>query len=104
MRSWSPLIVPFPGKLWPARRRVTCESWAQNKPGGLTPGGHRKNGGPDPPCNMASMRTLRLSAALALVAAGLFAAQPTVQEAKKFLDDAEKKLLALGNEAGQASW
>src|SRR5579863_5399374 len=53
---------------------------------------------------MASMRTLRLSAALALVAAGLFAATPTVQEAKKFLDDAEKKLLALGNQAGQASW
>jgi peptidyl-dipeptidase A len=50
------------------------------------------------------MRTLRLSAALALFAAGLFAAQPTVQEAKKFLDDAEKKLLVLGNEAGQASW
>jgi peptidyl-dipeptidase A len=50
------------------------------------------------------MRTLRLSAALALFAAGLFAAAPTVQEAKKFLDDAEKKLFALGYEAGQASW
>ena len=50
------------------------------------------------------MRTLRLSAALALFAAALFAAPPTVQEAKKFLDDAEKKLLALANEAGQASW
>src|SRR5712691_10017315 len=53
---------------------------------------------------MASMRTFRLSAALALFAAGLFAAPPTVQEAKKFLDDAEKKLFALGYEAGQASW
>jgi len=53
---------------------------------------------------MAFMRTLRLSAALALFSAVLFAAQPTVQEAKKFLDDAEKKLLALANEAGQASW
>ena len=50
------------------------------------------------------MRTLRLSAALALFATALFAAPPTVQEAKKFLDDAEKKLLALANEAGQASW
>jgi peptidyl-dipeptidase A len=50
------------------------------------------------------MRTFRLSAALALFAAGLFAAPPTVQEAKKFLDDAEKKLFALGYEAGQASW
>ncbi|HTD43303.1 MAG TPA: M2 family metallopeptidase [Bryobacteraceae bacterium] len=50
------------------------------------------------------MRTLRLSAALALFAAALFAAVPTVQEAKKFLDDAEKKLFALGYEAGQASW
>jgi peptidyl-dipeptidase A len=50
------------------------------------------------------MRTFRLSAVLALVAAGLFAAAPTVQEAKKFLDDAEKKLFALGYEAGQASW
>lgn len=45
-----------------------------------------------------------MSAALALFAVALFAAAPTVQEAKKFLDDAEKKLLALGNEAGQASW
>ena len=50
------------------------------------------------------MRTFRLSAALALFTAELFAAQPTVQEAKKFLDDAEKKLFALGYEAGQASW
>src|SRR5437868_1561823 len=50
------------------------------------------------------MRTLRLSAALALFNAALFAAQPTVQEAKKFLDDAETKLLALSTEAGQASW
>src|SRR5216683_5610607 len=60
--------------------------------------------GPDPPCKMASMRTFRLSAALALFAVALFAAPPTVQEAKKFLDDAEKKLFALGYEAGQASW
>jgi peptidyl-dipeptidase A len=50
------------------------------------------------------MRTFRLSAVLALLAAGLFAAAPTVQEAKKFLEDAEKKLFALGYEAGQASW
>ena len=50
------------------------------------------------------MRTFRLSTLLALFAAGLFAAAPTVQEAKKFLDDAEKKLFALGYEAGQASW
>jgi peptidyl-dipeptidase A len=50
------------------------------------------------------MKTLRLCAALALFTTGLFAAAPTVQEAKKFLDDAERKLLALGNEAGQASW
>ena len=50
------------------------------------------------------MRTFRLSAVLAVFAAGLFAAPPTVQEAKKFLDDAEKKLFALGYEAGQASW
>jgi len=50
------------------------------------------------------MRTLRLSGALALFAVALFAAGPTVQEAKKFLDDAEKNLFALGYEAGQASW
>jgi peptidyl-dipeptidase A len=50
------------------------------------------------------MRTFRLSAALALFAVALFAAPPTVQEARKFLDDAEKKLFALGYEAGQASW
>jgi peptidyl-dipeptidase A len=50
------------------------------------------------------MRTLRLSAVLALFAASLLAAAPTVPEAKKFLDDAEKKLFALGYEAGQASW
>jgi len=38
--------------------------------------------------------------------ATLLAAQqpPTVQTAKKFLDDAEAKLLTLGNEASQASW
>ena len=45
-----------------------------------------------------------MSAGLAVFAAGLFAAVPTVQEAKKFLDDAEKKLFVLGYEAGQASW
>jgi len=41
----------------------------------------------------------------AFVFAGLvFGAQPTVQEAKKFLDDADKKLFDLSLEASQASW
>jgi len=39
-----------------------------------------------------------------LLAPILFGAQPTVQEAKKFLDDAEVKLDKLGVEAGRASW
>jgi peptidyl-dipeptidase A len=39
-----------------------------------------------------------------LLAPALFAAQPTVQEAKKFLDDAEVKLDKLGVEAGRAAW
>src|SRR5271170_8127278 len=39
-----------------------------------------------------------------LLAPALFAAQPTVQEAKKFLDDAEVKLYKLGVESGRASW
>jgi peptidyl-dipeptidase A len=45
------------------------------------------------------MRTLIL-----LVAPVLFAASPTVQEAKKFLDDAEEKLMALSIEANRAGW
>src|SRR5438874_275018 len=48
---------------------------------------------------MASMRTLVL-----LAAPVLFAASPTVQEAKKFLDDAETKLMALSVEASRAGW
>ena len=34
----------------------------------------------------------------------LFGAQPTAQDAKKFLDDAEKKLFDLSLESSQASW
>ena len=34
----------------------------------------------------------------------MFGAQPTVQDAKKFLDDAEKKLFDLNLEASQAAW
>jgi peptidyl-dipeptidase A len=48
---------------------------------------------------MAFMRTLIL-----LTAPVLFAASPTVQEAKKFLDDAETKLMALSVEASRAGW
>src|SRR5271157_3541916 len=40
----------------------------------------------------------------ALCVTSLFAAQPTVEDARKFLDDAEQRLLVLGNEAQQASW
>ena len=47
---------------------------------------------------------LRAPAILALFAALAFAAPPTAQEAKKFLDDAEKKLFDLGLDAGQAAW
>src|SRR5258708_482493 len=57
------------------------------------------------------MRTFRcisksaLRVAAPFLFAGLvFGAQPTVQEAKKFLDDAEKKLFDLSLEASQASW
>jgi peptidyl-dipeptidase A len=39
-----------------------------------------------------------------LLAPLLFGAQPTVQEAKKFLDDAEPRLDKLGVEAGRAAW
>jgi peptidyl-dipeptidase A len=39
-----------------------------------------------------------------LLAPVLFAASPTVQEAKKFLDSAEEKLMALGIEANRAGW
>ena len=39
-----------------------------------------------------------------LLAPLLYGAQPTVQEAKKFLDDAEVKLDKLGVEAGRAAW
>src|SRR5215472_6056292 len=39
-----------------------------------------------------------------LLAPALFAATPSVQDAKKFLDDAEQKLDKLGVEAGRASW
>ena len=54
---------------------------------------------------MASIKkTMLLIAGQALWATGLFAAQPTVQDAKKFLDDAEQRLLVLANEAQQASW
>ena len=45
------------------------------------------------------MKTLLL-----LLTPALFAAPPTVQEAKKFLDSAEEKLLVLANEASRASW
>jgi peptidyl-dipeptidase A len=41
---------------------------------------------------------------LLLLAPALFAASPSVQDAKKFLDDAEQKLDKLGVEAGRASW
>ena len=45
------------------------------------------------------MRTL-----VFLVAPVLFAASPTVQEAKKFLDAADKRLFDLSLENNQASW
>ena len=38
-----------------------------------------------------------------LISAQLFGATPTVQDAKKFLDDAEKKLFDVSLEASQAS-
>src|SRR5271156_6094294 len=45
------------------------------------------------------MKTLVL-----LIAPVMFAASPTVQEAKKFLDDAEAKSLVLGVESNRADW
>ncbi len=39
-----------------------------------------------------------------LFSATLFGAQPTVQDAKKFLDDAQKKLFDLNLDASQADW
>ena len=39
-----------------------------------------------------------------LLALNASAASPTVQDAKKFLEDAESKLLVLGTEAGHADW
>ena len=50
------------------------------------------------------MKTLRLLTALVACTAGLFAAQPTVAEAKTFLDNAEKRLFELSLESNQASW
>jgi peptidyl-dipeptidase A len=50
------------------------------------------------------MKTLRLLPALVACTAGLFAAEPTVAEAKTFLDNAEKKLFNLALDASQASW
>src|SRR5437763_12345890 len=50
------------------------------------------------------MKPLRAPAAIALWAGLAFAAQPTAQDAKKFLDDAEKKLFDLSLDSGQASW
>src|ERR1700726_1499576 len=50
------------------------------------------------------MKTLRLLTALVACTAGLFAAEPTVAEAKAFLDNAEKKLFDLSLDANQASW
>ena len=50
------------------------------------------------------MKTLRLLTALVACTAGLFAAEPTVAEAKQFLDTAEKRLFDLSLESNQASW
>src|ERR1700730_14352461 len=50
------------------------------------------------------MKTLRLLAIMGACAAGLWAAEPTVGEAKKFLDDADKRLFDLSLENNQASW
>ena len=50
------------------------------------------------------MKTLRLLTALVACTAGLFAAEPTVAEAKTFLDNAEKKIFDLSLDANQASW
>jgi len=48
--------------------------------------------------------TMLLIAGQALWVSGLFAAQPTIADARKFLEDAEQRLLVLANEAQQASW
>ena len=50
------------------------------------------------------MKTLRLLAALVACAVGVWAAGPTVAEARNFLDNAEKKLFDLSLEANQAGW
>jgi peptidyl-dipeptidase A len=50
------------------------------------------------------MRALLQFSLAALFAAQVLLAQPTVAEAKKFLDDAEAKLYTLAHEAGQATW
>src|SRR5512141_195078 len=50
------------------------------------------------------MRTLRFITALVACAVGLWAAEPTVAEARKFLDDAEKRLFDLSLETNQAQW
>jgi peptidyl-dipeptidase A len=49
-------------------------------------------------------KTMALIAGQALWLPGLFAAQPTVEDARKFLDDAEQRLLVLSNESSQANW
>ncbi len=50
--------------------------------------------------------TIRTIARLALVVVlpAIAATPPTPQEAKRFIDDAEKKLLALNVDAGRADW
>ena len=50
------------------------------------------------------MKTLRLLVVLGACAVVLWAAEPTVPEAKKFLDDADKRLFDLSLENNQASW
>src|SRR5258708_5687747 len=50
------------------------------------------------------MKTLRLLTALVACMVGLFAAEPTVAEAKTFLDNAEKRLFDLSLDSNQASW
>src|ERR1700686_257334 len=50
------------------------------------------------------MKTLRFLAILAVCAMGVWAAEPTIDEAKKFLDTAEKRLFDLSLEANQAAW
>src|ERR1700722_4156653 len=51
------------------------------------------------PCNIAAMKFL-----LFICVSVAFGAAPTVQDAKKFLDDAEAKLLILSNDSGRADW